>query len=69
MYERVKSEVLSTTKFDENSDLRTTYLGRIDMIRASKIKVEEVSYIRIRVYSRKAIRWHRMSNTFRHGGK
>ena len=41
MYEGVKSEVLSTTKFDENSDLSTTYLGRIDMTRASKIKVKE----------------------------
>ena len=33
--------MLSTTKFDENSDLSTTYLGRIDMTRAYKIKVEE----------------------------
>ena len=33
MYEVVKSEVLGTTTFDENSDL--------SMIRASKIKVEE----------------------------
>ena len=33
--------MLTTTKFDENSDLSTTYLGRIDMTRASKIKVEE----------------------------
>ena len=29
MYDEVKSEVLSTMKFDENSDLSTTYLGRI----------------------------------------
>ena len=41
MYEVVKSEVLSTTKFYENSDLSMTYVGRIDMIRASKIKAEE----------------------------
>ena len=33
--------MLSTTWFDENSDLSTTYLGRIDMARASKIKAEE----------------------------
>ena len=31
MYEGVKSEVLSTTKFEENSDLNTTYLGRINI--------------------------------------
>ena len=41
MYEGVKSEVLSTTKFDENSDLSATHLGRIDMTWASKIKVEQ----------------------------
>ena len=34
-------EVLITTSFDENSDLNMTYLGRIDMTRASKIKAEE----------------------------
>ena len=41
IYEGAQSEVLSTTRFDENSDLSTTYLGRIDMNRASKIKAEE----------------------------
>ena len=29
------------TKFDENSDLSTTYLGRRDTTRVSKIKAEE----------------------------
>ena len=33
--------MLSTTKFDENSDLSTTYLGRINMTRLYKIKAEE----------------------------
>ena len=41
MYEGVKTEMLSTTRFDENSYLSTTYLGRIDMTRASKVKAEE----------------------------
>ena len=41
MYDAVNSQVLSTIKFDENSDLSTTYLGRIDMTGANKIKVEE----------------------------
>ena len=41
MYGGIKSEVLSTIKFDNDSDLSTAYLGRIDMISASKIKVEE----------------------------
>ena len=42
MYKGVQSEILSTTKFDENLDLSTTYLGRVDITRASKIKVEEM---------------------------
>ena len=37
MYDGVKSEVLSTTKFDENSNLNTTYLGRINMTSLDKI--------------------------------
>ena len=41
MYEGIQSEVISTTRFDENSDLTTTYLGRIDITRNSKIKAEE----------------------------
>ena len=41
MYKGVNSEVLSTTTFDENSDLSIIYSGRIDRTTASKIKVEE----------------------------
>ena len=36
MYERVKSEELSTTMSDENSGLSTTYLGGKDMTRLDK---------------------------------
>ena len=41
MYEGIQSEVMSTTRFDENSYLSVTYLGRTDITRASKIKAEE----------------------------
>ena len=41
MYDEVKSEVLSTIKFDEMSGLSTTYLSGIDMTRLDKIKAEE----------------------------
>ena len=41
MYEGIQSEVISTTRFYENSDLSTTYLGKIDITRTSKIKAEE----------------------------
>ena len=30
-YEGIKTEIIDTTRFDENSDLSTTYLGRINM--------------------------------------
>ena len=38
----IQSEVISTNRFDENSDLSMTYLCRIDISRASKIKAEEI---------------------------
>ena len=41
MYDGVRWEVLCPTKFNENSDLSTMYLGRKDMTRSGKIKVEE----------------------------
>ena len=36
-----QSEEISTTRFDENSDLRMIYLGRVDTTIVSKIKAEE----------------------------
>ena len=45
IYDGIQSEILSTTRFDENSDLSTTYLGSVDTTRASKIKVEETFQI------------------------
>ena len=41
MYGELQTEVISTTRFYKNSDLCTTYLGRIDITKASKIKAEE----------------------------
>ena len=41
MYEGVHTEVVCTNRFDENSDLSTTYLGQTEMTRETKIKVEE----------------------------
>ena len=41
MYKGIQSEVISSTIFDENSDLSMTYLGRTDITRGSKIKAEE----------------------------
>ena len=41
MYEGIQSKVISTTRFDKNSDLSTTYLGRINTTRVSKINAVE----------------------------
>ena len=51
IYNGIQSEILSTTVFDENLDLSTTYLGRVDMTRASKIKVKETFPISEQGYS------------------
>ena len=40
-YEEVKSEVLSTTRFDENSDLSMTYIGKASINKENKITAEE----------------------------
>ena len=41
MYEGVYAEMVHTTKFNENSDLSTTYLGQTNMMRDVNIKAEE----------------------------
>ena len=41
VYEEIYAEVVMTSKFDENVDLSTTYLGRIDMKREDVMKAEE----------------------------
>ena len=37
----IQSEVVNTTRFDENLDLSTTYLGRSDRPKSDKLKAEE----------------------------
>ena len=41
VYEGIQSEIVNTTRFDENSDLSTTYLGKSDNTRSHKLRVEE----------------------------
>ena len=41
VYEGIQSEILNTTRFDENSDLSTMYLGKADKSKNNKIKAEE----------------------------
>ena len=42
IYEGIHSEIVSSTRFDENSDISTTYLGRIENRKnQNKLKAEE----------------------------
>ena len=41
IHKGIQSEVIRTKRFDEKSDLCTTYLGKIDITRASNVKAEE----------------------------
>ena len=41
IYEGIHSEIVSSNRFDENSDLSTTYLGRVSKENQHKLKAEE----------------------------
>ena len=41
IYEGIQSEIVNTTRFDGNSDLSTTYLGKSDRSKNDKLKAEE----------------------------
>ena len=41
VYTGIQSEILNTTRFDENTDLSTTYSGKSDRFKNNKIKAEE----------------------------
>ena len=69
-YEGITSEIADTTRFDENSDLRTTYLGRINMTHEKNLIVEEkFSISKVRLHSRQITGWNRMPDTIRHRSK
>ena len=40
-YEGIQSEISQVTRFDENTDLSTTYLGKKGQMRKSVIRAEE----------------------------
>ena len=41
LYKGIQSEIINTSRFDENSNLSTTYLGKADRSKNNKIKAEE----------------------------
>ena len=56
-YEGIHSEISQVTRFDENTDLSTTYLGKQGQTRKSVIKSRrKFSNFRTRVYCRKISR-------------
>ena len=67
-YEGITSEILNTTRFDENTDLSTTYIGKLRMTQGDNFR-REVSNNKTRLYSRQAIRWYRMPDITRHWSK
>ena len=67
IYEGIWSEIVNNTRFDENSDLNTTYLVKSDRFQNDKFKSRRnLSYIRARIYFEKTVRWDRISITFRY---
>ena len=41
IYEGIHSEIVSSSRFDENPNISTTYLGRVDKENQHKLKAEE----------------------------
>ena len=54
-YKGSYAEVISTDRFDEDTDLSTTYLGQVNMTRSTKVKAEESFSIRARGYTREQL--------------
>ena len=41
VYEGIYAEIVSSDRFDEDTDLSTMYLGQIEMTRDMEVKAEE----------------------------
>ena len=52
MYEGVYTEVISTDRFDEYTNISTTYLGQVDMTRDTEVKAEESFPMTARGYTK-----------------
>ena len=65
MYEGIQSEILSTTRFDENSSLSSTYLWKVYLIKNSKSQSWRI-IPNIRVHNGKIVRWNRILSSIKH---
>ena len=52
MYKGIYEEVINTDKFDEDTNISTTYLGQVDMARTTEVKAEESFPMTARGYTR-----------------
>ena len=52
VYEGIYTEVISTDRFDEDTNLSTTYLGQVDMARDTEVKAEESFPMTTRGYTK-----------------
>ena len=52
VYEGVYAEVISTNRFDEDTDISTIYLVQVNMTRDTEVKAEESFPITARGYTR-----------------
>ena len=52
VYDGVYAEVVSKNRFDEDTDLSTTYLGQVNMSRDTEVRAEESFPITARSYTR-----------------
>ena len=52
VYEGVYAKVVSSDRFDEDTDLSTTYLGQIDMTRNTELKAMENFPITVQGYTK-----------------
>ena len=66
VYEGIQSEIVNTTRFDENSDLSTTYLRKSDRSKSDKLRPEKSFPHQSKGINRKIVRQNRMSITIRH---
>ena len=52
MYEEIYAEIVSSNRFDEDTDLSTTYLGQMDITRDMEVKAEENFPITVQGYTK-----------------
>ena len=52
VYKGIYADVISTDKFDEDTDISTTYLGQVGMTRDTEVKAEESFPMAARGYTR-----------------